>query len=303
MSHDLVSGKQSSELWQFIVAKVSEHLKLEFSPSQINSVSGGDINQAFCLADEKNAVFIKLNLADKLGMFDAEKKALEAIANTQTIRVPKVYFSGQFNHTSFLALEYLSLVRNGSEQVFANALAKLHRVTNNRFGWSSDNFIGSTPQFNAFSESWPEFYANYRLKPQIEMLRSKGCSSSLTKSIALLQSQIQLLFTDYQPKASLLHGDLWSGNYGFLKNAVPVIYDPASYFGDHEADLAMLELFGSPSESFWSAYQGAFPIDQGYRVRKKLYNLYHLLNHANLFGGGYFSQSESVANQLLSELN
>src|SRR5262249_31666247 len=156
------------------------------------------------------------------------------------------------------------------------------RHTNDRFGWGSDNWIGLAPQKNAWRENWVEFFWEFRLRPQLQR-------AALEKESSFLPGRIKNLFREYKPTASLLHGDLWNGNVGFTAEG-PVIFDPAVYYGDREADLAMTELFGGFPEEFYSSYSQAFPLSAGYEQRRHLYNLYHLLNHLNLFGSGYRRQ-------------
>lgn len=288
--------------WLNVAQKITEYFGKNFAVRTVTPVSGGDINQAFQITDSDQAFFIKLNRASLVDMFSAELLALERLQQSSTIRVPNAYFVGQNEDKSFILMEYLTFSSSGSKQQFAIDLAKMHQVNSEQYGWQSDNFIGSSLQYNQYTMYWPEFYAEYRLKPQINWLSQKGCSKKLTDLIDAVIVNIDGFFVDYQPKVSLLHGDLWSGNYGFLSDGTPIIYDPASYFGDHEADLAMMELFGSPGKDFFTAYHQEFPIDSGYAVRKKLYNLYHILNHANLFGGAYSSQAASMATSLLSAL-
>ena len=161
-------------------------------------------------------------------------------------------------------------------------LAALHRSTNDRFGWATDNWIGLSPQANGWSDDWAEFFLEKRLKPQAARC---GLLGELPDVHRILEG--------HRPQASLLHGDLWSGNAGFTPLG-PVLYDPAVYYGDRECDLAMTELFGGFPEQFYSTYRAEFPVVDGYERRKHLYNLYHLLNHLNIFGGGYLTQVRST---------
>jgi len=161
-------------------------------------------------------------------------------------------------------------------------LAAAHRKAGPRFGWPRDNYIGATPQENAPCAGWAEFWRHRRLEPQLALANRNGYRVEAPPVWRLLEG--------HEPVASLLHGDLWSGNAGFLADGAPVVFDPAVYYGDREADLAMTELFGGFAEEFYAAYSEAWPLDEGYKLRKQLYNLYHLLNHLNLFGGGYLGQ-------------
>jgi len=157
-------------------------------------------------------------------------------------------------------------------------LAKLHRTAGPRFGWHRDNWIGGTPQINTWHDDWSTFFHECRIRPQLDLARKNGFR---------LEEPPRL--ENHHPQPSLLHGDLWSGNAGFIEEG-PVIFDPAGYYGDREADLAMTELFGGFPREFYAAYRKAYPLDAGYEQRKHLYNLYHLLNHLNLFGSGYLAQ-------------
>jgi fructosamine-3-kinase len=179
--------------------------------------------------------------------------------------------------TTFIEMQRLDLGGRDDWAALARMLAKLHRTTGPRFGWGSDNWIGLSPQKNVWSDDWPEFFWRYRLLPQLSR-------ANLTEDF-----DIKVFFKYYTPIPSLLHGDLWSGNVGFTPKG-PVIFDPAVYFGDREADIAMTELFGGFPDSFYEAYNRELPLDAGYGRRKHLYNLYHLLNHLNLFGSGYLGQ-------------
>ena len=171
-------------------------------------------------------------------------------------------------------------------------VAGVHRCTGPRFGWERDNWIGLAPQRNGWSADWPAFFEEKRLAPQLELARSKGYSFEIPDVKALL---------DHDPQPSLLHGDLWRGNAGFTA-AGPVLFDPAVYYGDRECDLAMTELFGGFPRGFSKAYEAELPLPAGYEARKHLYNLYHLLNHLNLFGAGYLGQVEAALRLLRDAL-
>jgi len=191
------------------------------------------------------------------------------------VRVPRILDHGP----DFILLERLDLKRNGDWAALARMLATLHRTTGPRFGWHRDNFIGATPQINAWRDDWAAFFRECRIQPQLALARENGFA---------IQVSVDLL-KNHKPAPSLLHGDLWSGNAGFIDEG-PVIFDPAVYYGDREADLAMTELFGGFPPEFYSSYRQIYPLDAGYEQRKHFYNLYHLLNHLNLFGAGYLAQ-------------
>jgi protein-ribulosamine 3-kinase len=166
-----------------------------------------------------------------------------------------------------------------------------------------DNFIGSTPQANTPSPDWVSFYRDHRLAFQRRLARYNGARAGLLDAVARLEAELGSFFQTHHPRAALLHGDLWSGNWGFLRDGSPALFDPAVYYGDREADIAMMELFGHPGADFFTAYNEMQPLDAGYPVRRDLYNLYHVLNHFNLFGGGYATQAEHMAQRLLAELH
>jgi fructosamine-3-kinase len=195
---------------------------------------------------------------------------------------------------AFLELERLELGAPPDWPGLARAVLALHRTTGERFGWHKDNWIGLAPQRNRWSEDWIGFYRECRLLPQLR--RAK-----LVDEAQPLLDHLPAFFEGYRPVPSLLHGDLWHGNAGFTAQG-PVLFDPAVYYGDREADLAMSELFGGFAREFYAAYRDAWPLDSGYETRRHLYNLYHLLNHLNLFGGGYRGQVKATLQLLLRAL-
>ncbi len=274
-----------------------------FRPEGRRGVSGGDINTAEVLEGGGRRYFVKLNDVTRLAMFEAESEGLAEITNTKSVRVPQPICLGTHDSQSFLVLEYLDIVHSAgkSEELLGRQLAAMHRSTTNEFGWRRDNTIGSTPQINTREPDWVTFYRKYRLRFQFELAEKNGYGGNLLRRAEQLLEKLPLFFASYQPLSSLLHGDLWGGNHAALRDGTPVIFDPAVYYGDRETDIAMTELFGGYSPEFYSAYNEAWPLDAGYRVRKNLYNLYHVLNHVNLFGGGYGGQGERIIDLLLSE--
>jgi fructosamine-3-kinase len=280
-------------------------LGASFRITDVTPIAGGDINTALRLNGPAGSVFAKLRGAEDTAMFAAETEGLKALARCDAIRVPAVLGQSEAGGQAFLLLEWLDFsplrvpqhARRAGE-----ALAALHRNTGEHFGWPHDNFIGSTPQPNIESDNWPHFFVRQRLQPQFELAASKGYKGELQSHGERLCGKAPALFLEYRPQASLLHGDLWSGNLGALADGTPVLFDPACYFGDRDADLALSELFGGLPLDFYSAYRTSWPLAEGYEQRKALYNLYHILNHLNLFGGGYLRQAERMAAQLASEL-
>jgi protein-ribulosamine 3-kinase len=248
--------------------------------------------------------FVKAGDATALAMFQAEATGLAALRDTGAVRVPEVLSCGIVGGQANIALEYLDLrpLNRSSGAALGEALAQLHRTMGPRFGWPSDNFIGTTPQENEWHDNWALFYANRRLRAQLKLAIRRGMERKLAEQGESLAERVGAFFVDYQPVASLLHGDLWGGNAAALPDGTPVIFDPAAYYGDRETDIAMSELFGGFPDSFYACYREAWPLDTGFEMRKTLYNLYHVLNHFNLFGAGYLSQARRMIEKLLAEL-
>jgi fructosamine-3-kinase len=234
-------------------------------------------------------------------MFQAERDGLDAMAATDTIRVPRPLCCGVAAGQSFIAMEYVPLGGAGSATaaLAGERLAAMHRSTAAAHGWHRDNTIGATPQPNAEDADWARFWCERRLGFQLELAARNGCGGRLQARGARLLGCVGALL-NHAPVPSLLHGDLWGGNLGGDADGNPVIFDPACYYGDREADIAMTELFGGFGSRFYAAYNAAWPLDPGYETRKTLYNLYHILNHLNLFGGGYGSQAERMIDRLLA---
>ena len=266
-----------------------------------NPVSGGDINRAYALMlSNGERIFMKDNSIAKRGFFIAESDGLSAIKKTRTIQTPEVLALGTDGDRAFLFLEYIKEGRGGraSSEELGRGLAKMHLadtesfVKGGDFGFLSDNFIGASVQVNTPKSSWIEFFSRCRLWPQIQMAAGYFDTDDMKKIERLLQKLDQYLVEPAKP--SLLHGDLWAGNYMIDQEGRPWLIDPAVYVGHAEADLAMTELFGGFDRAFYEAYKEVVGIDPSYKERRDLYNLYHLLNHLNLFGGGYFSSVRSI---------
>jgi protein-ribulosamine 3-kinase len=248
--------------------------------------------------------FVKSGPATAHAMFAAEVAGLAALRATGAVRVPTVIECGCDDRHAWLALERLDLhaLDRAGGAALGRQLAQLHRTPGPHFGWDRDNFIGASPQENAPEGNWPLFYARRRLLPQLRRALANGMERALFDKGERLAERVAAFFVGGHPAASLLHGDLWSGNAGQLPNGTPAIYDPAVYYGDREADVAMAELFGGFPESFYAAYREAWPLSEGFETRKTLYNLYHVLNHYNLFGAGYLGQARRMIERLLAEL-
>ena len=286
--------------WTAIDTHISACLGRNFKTTSYQSLSGGCINSAWQIRDDYNVFFVKLNSTHRREMFEAEFEGLQALLNSKSVRVPSPIACGADGRHAYLVTEFIAMNQSVPAKLLGEQLAAMHRCTSSRYGWHRDNTIGSTPQFNAESENWIDFWRSQRLQPQLCLAEKNGYNGELLNMGNRLCEVLPAFFT-HQPPVSLLHGDLWSGNISG-SNGQPVIFDPAVYYGDRETDLAMTELFGGLPRAFYDAYDSSWPLDSGYPVRKKLYNLYHILNHLNLFGSGYYRQSISLLHTLLSEL-
>jgi len=278
---------------------------VDFTHTEARAMGGGCIHRALEVRVNGRPYFLKLNDAGALPMFEAEEDGLAALAASDTFRVPRVLACGASGDEAFLLLEHLELrplVSAEDGQRFGQALAELHHDTGEQFGWRRDNFIGANPQSNVQRHGWAQFVVSCRLLPQLQMARSRGYGGALGRKADQLLERVPALFLDYRPRPSLLHGDLWNGNAAIDAAGRPVIFDPAVYRGDHDTDLAMSELFGGFPPAFYATYRAAWPPAEGYEQRKTLYNLYHVLNHLNLFGRGYLGQAERMIRALAFEL-
>ncbi len=293
--------------WQPIEEHLSRVTGHPFALTGCYSVNGGCIHYAYRIEDtyNKQVYFIKLNIGDKFEMLRTEAAGLMELAQTGVIRVPAPICWGTTPHHAYLVMEAFTLRSDNfcCDNALGQQLAGLHRIHSNLFGWQQNNYIGSTPQINTLLGDWVSFWREQRLHYQLNLAAQKGYDGALLQSNGeQLLIRLEAFFAGYTPKPSLLHGDLWSGNRAVDSQGNPVIFDPAVYYGDRETDIAMTELFGGFSPQFYEAYQANFPLDDNYKTRKNLYNLYHILNHLNLFGGSYLRRAEQMISQLLSEV-
>lgn len=261
-----------------------------------STVGGGCINNSLKLKTTAGDFFIKTNSAEAYpGMFEAEAKGLKILADANAIYVPQPVANGEFENTSFIIIEFVesSAKNKNFWKNFGSNLAKLHRASNEYFGLDHDNYIGSLYQSNKQNNSWIEFFIYQRLQPQLEFAQSGSkINSSVINSFEKLYKKLpELLFEE---KPSLLHGDLWSGNFMVNANGEASLIDPAVYFGHREVDLAMTHLFGGFANEFYDSYNEEWPLEKEYYNRFDIYNLYPLLVHVNLFGGGYLEQVKYI---------
>lgn len=282
--------------------RLAETLGGTFEPHPSMRVHGGCINDSFRWESSNGPVFVKLARAADLPMLEAEADGLRELDAGNSVRVPTVLDSGVVGNGAFLALEWVQISRaSGEEQaLLGTQLAHQHRVLATRFGWRRDNTIGSTQQINTWTDDWLPFFREHRLGFQLQLAEGNGYGGRLQETGARLLERLDVLLGDHRPAPSLLHGDLWGGNVGAAPSGAPVIFDPAVYFGDREADLAMTRLFGGFHREFYDAYESAWPLPASASGRVDLYNLYHVLNHLNLFGSGYLGQAQSLIDRLLT---
>lgn len=294
-------------MWQFISEQISQSSGHLFVCQNYQPVAGGDTHQCAVVRDDSRRYFVKFRpLPSPTDTeLDAEADSLSALAATGTINTPKVICFGvledQQQQFEYLVLQYLKLSQSNNEDWFTlgQQLANLHKhPAGSHYGWTRDNFIGRSIQVNTPCESWPSFFAESRIGVMLELLARQG---HIWCNIDVCTTRIFQFLKTHQPQASLLHGDLWSGNVGFHHH-MPVIFDPAIYRGDRETDIAMTELFGKLPRAFYDGYDATWPLNSHYPQRRKLYQLYHVLNHAVLFGGHYLQTAQENITQLNQQL-
>ena len=293
----------SKALFESVTRALGLALDQDFRLVNSQRMAGGDINQAFRLDLGSRKVLLKFNSRARPRMFETEAVGLEELSKCGALLVPKPLILGYFGKVAWLVLEYHKL--DGDKERGAHALgeglARLHMQQQPYFGWHQDNFIGSTPQPNPRCDHWLTFYAEHRLRFQVNRLIKAGADKALSRTCESLIDYLPELFATYSPQPSLLHGDLWAGNWAVTTTGLPAIFDPACYYGDRETDLAMSELFGGFPPAFYTGYEQTCPTDPGYKRRKPLYQLYHVLNHANLFAGGYLARAEQLMHGVISD--
>lgn len=272
-------------------------------------VAGGCIHSALRIegraGDAARTYFAKVNEVGAAPLFEAEADGLAALRESGALTVPRTVAQGHDDERAWIVLEWLELVplAPASAARLGHAMAALHARRRERFGWERDNFIGASPQRNGWSDDWLGFFQECRLHAQLRMAAKNRFPSRMIDRGERLVADCGAFFSGYTPFPSLLHGDLWSGNAAALRDGTPVVFDPAAYVGDREADVAMTELFGGFPADFLARYREELPLHDGYHARRDLYNLYHRLNHANLFAGEYVRESEAAIERLLAELS
>jgi len=262
--------------------------------AELKSVSGGDINEAYHIKTSDKDLFIKLNKPDLFpGMFNAEMLGLKLLHELSDFVIPKPLFSGKTPECDFLIMDWVDLTSHGDWKKFGKTLAEMHLRTHEKFGLNHQNYIGSLQQDNTFEQTWSEFYTNRRLNPLCKKAYDNGqIDAPMLKAFEKLYQRLDEIYPIESP--SLLHGDLWSGNRAFTSDNIPCIYDPAVYYGHREMDLAMTKLFGGFPDEMYQAYQQSYPLESGWKNRIPIGQLFPLLVHVILFGGGYINQVRSI---------
>lgn len=274
----------------FFETILTKALKMSIKVWAINIVGGGCINRAFQVKTATNTFFIKVNKADKLDMFRTERSGLSMLKENSDFSIPHTYYHGIYNDMSYIIMDYVvpGLKSLSFWQRLGTGLSNLHRHSSSFFGLDHNNYIGSLPQTNTLNEDWIDFFIKNRLLSQLNLACEKALivPEMVHKFNVLFKKLPDLLPTE---PASLLHGDLWSGNIMASTDGKPVLIDPAIYYGHREAEIAFTRLFGGFDNLFYDSYQECYPLQAGFEQRTDIYNLYPLLVHLNLFGSGYLN--------------
>jgi len=271
---------------------------------KIIPIGGGCIHKAWCVYFQNGEkLFAKTNHADNINMFKYERECLlvlKRFANASYLCIPKPIDLIIYQNISIFFLEWIDL-RQSQQSLLGKGLALMHKSSteqnNEKFGWDDEGFIGSNPQRRGWDNDWGEFFVNYRLRPQLKKAASWGVKISDYEDVLI---HLKSYLNNHNPRISLVHGDLWSGNCGSTENGLGSLYDPASYWGDREVDISMTKLFGSFNQEFYEGYEESWPLNNFSKYRTEIYNLYHLLNHANIFGGSYKENSIKILKGLKS---
>jgi protein-ribulosamine 3-kinase len=299
--------------WKFINNMLQSHYQVQFIDSILKDSLGqntelidfhflycGNFNLAARVETKAGKYFVKWNKGDHEGMFESEAKSMELLRETNTVHVPKVYGYGKKDDGSYLMLDFVaeSTKKEDYWENFGTKLAELHNITNEKFGLHFNNYVGALRQINDFSEDGIQFYLEKRLNIQLERAyKAKFIDFKLYSDLNNIFSKVTSLFPKEKP--SLLHGDLWSGNIMVGANGHAALVDPSAYYGLREAEIAFTTLFGGFKKEFYDAYTHSKPLEPGFKDRIDLYNLYPLMVHLNLFGGGYLESIKQIVKKYL----
>jgi len=296
-------GNMDKELEACITDYVVDHLGQGYQSARLRRSGAGCINETWELyAKGQRSLFVKIGRKGFGTMYQREYEALIELRKAQKFHVPEPLITGLLeDECALLVMEFIPLtpVRRSSESMLGEALAEMHNIVNSEYGLTENNYIGRSIQCNGWSDNWWQFFCERRLSHQLGVAIESGIHQELASQIENIIQRVPGFFMSHQPTASLLHGDLWSGNVSTDSHGTPVIYDPALYYGDPETDIAMSQMFGALGLGVYEAYYGNISAVEGVELRRPLYDLYHWLNHFNLFGATYLGQINRVVKQLL----
>ncbi len=275
---------------------IANKIGRSFIIKTMKPIGGGCINDCFLITDGEISYFLKINNAHKYPkMFYKETKGLELLRQNSSLTVPQAIIETQIEDYAFLVLEYIKsgVKKKTFWEHFGQNLAEQHKISNIEYGLDHDNYIGSLPQINTWNKSWADFFIINRIEYQVKIAyENKLLENNYIKTLDKIHKTIDNEFPKSKP--SVLHGDLWSGNFMVNEMGNPVLVDPAFYYGDREVEMAFTTMFGGFDGAFYDAYNSEFPLEPNYKARFELYNLYPTLVHVNLFGGGYIQQAISI---------
>ena len=274
----------------------------ETYPKSIEQVHGGDIHNAWRIEFSNKKLFLKRNIRNKK-FLEFEKYCLQNLRkyiNQENLVIPEVIAYKNIKNIEILLIEWIDM-HNFDQKKLGKGLGELHlksaESNPKMFGFPVEGFIGTTDQKKGLEDNWIDCFLNLRIIPQLLSLKSKILDEEIINKV---KEKIQSELLNHKPINALIHGDLWSGNTGMDKNGKGVIFDPASWWADNEVDIAMTKLFGGFRKEFYEEYHRIFPIKNGFEKRIIIYNFYHILNHANMFGGGYLNQVEDYVKAILN---
>lgn len=296
----------NQQIEAFITAQIADHCGSRYKKLQFRRSGTGCINETWLAAAEgREPLFVKVGTSSAKDMYDQEMTGLALLRQVGGLRIPVTHFAAADDECACLVMEYIDLtpVPAASEAALGEGLAELHSLTGERFGLQEDNYIGRSPQVNGFADDWWAFFCDRRLTVQLEMAKDNGMRTRLQDRIRELIDAVPAAFADHRPAPALLHGDLWTGNVSADSSGKPCIYDPAVYHGDGETDIAMSRMFQSLGDRVYEVYHSHHPLQAGHRVRRSLYDLYHWMNHFNLFGVTYLGQVEHCVDSVLAEIS